>query len=88
MAGQTTAELVGAVSNAGGLGILGATRMTADQLLTTIKKIKKITVKPYGINLWSGPLENNNNQGMASVQQFLNEKFRKSLNIPLKSVLP
>jgi nitronate monooxygenase len=88
MAGQTTAELVGTVSNAGGLGILGATRMTADQLLTTIKKIKKITVKPYGVNLWSGPSENNNNQGMASVQQFLNEKFRKSLNIPLKSVLP
>jgi nitronate monooxygenase len=89
MAGQTTAELVGAVSNAGGLGILGATRMTTDQLLTTIRKIKKITVKPYGVNLWSGPSENNNNnQGTASVQQFLNEKFRKSLDIPLKSVLP
>ena len=90
MAGQTTAELVGAVSNAGGLGILGATRMTADQLLTTIKKIKKITIKPYGVNLWSGPSENNNNnnQGMASVQQFLNEKFRKPFDIPLKSILP
>ena len=42
MAGATTAELVSAVSNAGGLGILGATRMTPDQLLATIKKIKKI----------------------------------------------
>ena len=55
MAGQTTAELVAAVSNAGGLGIVGATRMTPDQLLSTIKKIKKYTIKPYGVNLWLGP---------------------------------
>ena len=45
MAGQTTAELVAAVSNTGGLGILGATRMNPDQLLATIEKLDK---SPYG----------------------------------------
>jgi NAD(P)H-dependent flavin oxidoreductase YrpB (nitropropane dioxygenase family) len=43
MAGQTTPELVAAVSNAGGLGILGATRMTPEKLLDAVKKIKAIT---------------------------------------------
>ena len=42
MSGRTTAELVATVSNAGGLGILGATRMNPDDLLTPIKKLKKI----------------------------------------------
>ena len=39
--GHTTPELVSAVSNAGGLGVLGAVRMAPDQLLTTIKKNKR-----------------------------------------------
>lgn len=55
MAGQTTAELVASVSNAGGLGILGATRMNSNQLSTTIKKIKKLLknhlVSIYGLVL-------------------------------------
>jgi len=85
MAGQTTAELVAAVSNAGGLGILGATRMTPDQILEIIKKIKKNTVKPFGVNLWIGPsIINNKNKDERSVQQFLNEKIRKPLDIHLK----
>ena len=36
--GQTTPELVATVSNAGGLGILGATRMTPDKLLDAVRK--------------------------------------------------
>jgi nitronate monooxygenase len=51
MAGATTPELVAAVSNAGGLGILGAARMTPDQLLETIRKIKELTTNRYGVNL-------------------------------------
>lgn len=87
MAGQTTDELVTAVSNAGGLGILGATRMEPNQLLSTIKKIKKSTIKPYGVNLWLVPPESNNIQDRTSVQQFLDNKFSKPLDIPLKSLL-
>ena len=85
MAGATTAELVSAVSNSGGLGILGATRMSPTELLATLKKIKKNTVKPFGVNLWIGPsITNNKNEEERSVQQFLNEKIRKPLDIPLK----
>jgi nitronate monooxygenase len=85
MAGQTTAELVAAVSNTGGLGILGATRMNPDQLLATIEKIKEKTVKPFGVNLWIGPsISNNKNQDEMPVQQFLNDKIRKPLGITLK----
>jgi nitronate monooxygenase len=83
--GHTTPELVSAVSNAGGLGVLGAVRMAPDQLLTTIKRIKEKTIKPFGVNIWIGPsIINNKNQDEMSVQQFLNDKIRKPLDIPLK----
>jgi len=86
MAGQTTPELVAAVSNAGGLGILGATRMTPDKLLDAVRKIKMLTAKPYGVNLWLGPQEKSKkNQDISSVQEFLDKKFRKPLGLPLKS---
>jgi nitronate monooxygenase len=86
MAGQTTPELVAAVSNAGGLGTLGATRMTPEKLLDAVRKIKMITTKPYGVNLWLGPQERKKDQDISSVQQFLDQKFRKPLGLPLKSV--
>jgi nitronate monooxygenase len=50
--GATTPELVAAVSNAGGLGSLGAGYMTADEIKTTIKKIKSLTNKPFAVNLF------------------------------------
>ena len=59
--------------------------MAPDQLLTTIKKIKEKTIKPFGVNIWIGPsIINNKNQDERSVQQFLNDKIRKPLDIPLK----
>src|SRR5215472_1567714 len=86
MAGQTTPELVAAVSNAGGLGILGATRMTPEKLLDAVRKIKMLTAKPYGVNLWLGPQEKSKkNQDISSVQEFLDKKYRKPLGLPLKS---
>jgi nitronate monooxygenase len=85
MAGQTTPELVAAVSNAGGLGILGATRMTPEKLSDTVKKIKAITTKPYGVNLWLGPPERND-QDVTAAQQFLDQKVRKPLGLHMKSV--
>jgi len=47
----TTAELVAAVSNAGGLGIIGATRLTPDELKEEIKKTKQLTDKPFGVDV-------------------------------------
>jgi len=44
-------ELASAVSNAGGLGILGAGSMYPDVLKEQIRKCKKATNKPFGVNL-------------------------------------
>ena len=43
--------LVAAVSNAGGLGILGAGSMTADELRQNIRMVKGMTDRPFGVNL-------------------------------------
>ena len=46
------AELVSAVSNAGGLGILSAlTFSSPEQLAAEIRKTKELTDKPFGVNL-------------------------------------
>lgn len=42
--------LVAAVSNAGGLGILGAAFMSPEQLRENIREIKAHTDKPFGVN--------------------------------------
>lgn len=44
-------RLAAAVSNAGGLGLLGAGSMTPDLLREHIQKMKAATTKPWGINL-------------------------------------
>ena len=72
----TDARLVAAVSNAGGLGVLGPNAgLTADTAVSTpeetaekmreeIRKTKRLTEKPFGVNLiptavndvWTGPI--------------------------------
>jgi len=44
------AELVAAVSEAGGLGVIGAIYMTPDELDAEIKKVRKLTSKPFGVD--------------------------------------
>lgn len=44
-------ELVSAVSNAGGLGLLGAGSMHPEVLQEHIQKVKKATDKPFGVNV-------------------------------------
>src|SRR5947209_14113256 len=48
-------ELVAAVSNAGGLGILAALRLEADELRAQIRRIRELTDRPFGVNLWLHP---------------------------------
>jgi enoyl-[acyl-carrier protein] reductase II len=43
--------LVAAVSNAGGLGILGAAFMVPEELRDNIRQIKDLTDKPFGVNI-------------------------------------
>jgi Dioxygenases related to 2-nitropropane dioxygenase len=52
MQGASRAELVSAVSNAGGLGILSAlTFPTPEELAAEIRKTKSSTDKPFGVNV-------------------------------------
>lgn len=51
MAWVATAELAAAVSNGGGLGIIGAGHMPTDILREEIRKAKELTDKPFGVNL-------------------------------------
>jgi enoyl-[acyl-carrier protein] reductase II len=46
----TSAELVAAVSNAGGLGIIGATGRNRDDLRDEIRRVRNLTSKPFGVN--------------------------------------
>jgi nitronate monooxygenase len=82
--GHTTPELVAAVSNAGGLGILGASRLTTQQLKESINKIKSLTNLPFGVNLLLAPPEQGNHD-VDTAQRFLN-RFRQELDIPLLAV--
>jgi nitronate monooxygenase len=50
--GPTTTRLVSAVSNAGGLGMIGAGYMDAESLRNQIREVKKVTDKPFGVNLF------------------------------------
>ncbi len=51
MAWVATAELAAAVSNAGGLGIIGAGNAPADFVRNEIRKAKELTTKPFGVNV-------------------------------------
>lgn len=51
MAWTSGHKLAAAVSNEGGLGILGAGTMYPDQLREEIRNTRKLTDKPFGINL-------------------------------------
>jgi nitronate monooxygenase len=48
-------ELVAAVSNAGGLGILAALRLEPDDLRAQIRRVRELTRRPFGVNLWLHP---------------------------------
>jgi enoyl-[acyl-carrier protein] reductase II len=52
MAGISEANLVSAVSNAGGLGTIGSGLMPASWLEEEIKKTKELTKNPFAVNLF------------------------------------
>lgn len=81
------AELVAEVSNAGGLGILAALRLQPEELREQIRRIRRLTDRPFGVNLWLHPAVVNpvspdsvGDPALAFVQQKLNE-FRTRLGM-------
>jgi nitronate monooxygenase len=51
--GSDTPELVTAVSNAGGLGFIGAAYLSPEQILEAGRAVRKKTSRPFGINLFA-----------------------------------
>lgn len=55
--GFTTTELVAAVSNAGGLGSLGAAYLKPAEIIAAIERVRSLTGKPFNVNLFAGGYE-------------------------------
>lgn len=51
MANISTAELAGAVSEAGGLGMIASGGFSPEEVRSEIRRIKKMTDKPFGVNM-------------------------------------
>ncbi|MGN0256087.1 MAG: nitronate monooxygenase, partial [Chordicoccus sp.] len=64
MANIATGEFAAACSNAGALGIIGSGGMNAERLEENIEKAKRLTDKPFGVNLM---LMNPDTEAMADV---------------------
>ena len=51
MAWAASAELAAAVSNAGGLGIVGAGNLPAEAVLAELRRVRSLTSRPFGANV-------------------------------------
>lgn len=80
--GPSTVELVAAVSDAGGLGTLGAAYMEPSAIRQSIQDIRKLTDKPFAVNLFASfPSKVSDNQDrIGEVQHELN-RMRQTLGI-------
>ena len=47
----TPPPLVAAVSNCGGLGVMGVTGLSLDQMRKNIREVRSLTTKPFGVDL-------------------------------------
>lgn len=79
--GPSTPELVAAVSNAGGLGSLGAAYLTPDQITDAIRRIRALTARPFNVNLFAGGWSTNPDFDAGPMIELLAE-VHKRLGIP------
>lgn len=79
--GITTPNLVAKVANAGALGTIGAGYMSASSLEDEIEQVKKLTKKPFAVNLFATNLEAFSSE-VTSMQHLL-DKYRGELEIDL-----
>ncbi|BCJ85062.1 NAD(P)H-dependent flavin oxidoreductase [Effusibacillus dendaii] len=80
--GPTTPQLVAAVSEAGGLGTLGAGYMTPEQIRSAVREIRKLTDRPFAVNLFVDEPPVVLEEQLAKANQQL-DRFRKELGIEL-----
>ena len=87
-------ELVAEVSRAGGLGILAGLRLSAAELRKGIRRVRELTDRPFGVNLWlhtqiRPPVDPATlpEESVRRVQGTLNT-FRAQLGIPARTARP
>ncbi|MCM3585846.1 nitronate monooxygenase [Mesobacillus maritimus] len=79
--GVTTSQLVAAVSNSGGLGMIGAGYLSPAKMRTQIQEIKELTPNMFGVNLFVPEEFKIRAEQVKSANQLLNP-IRTSLNLP------
>jgi nitronate monooxygenase len=84
--GPSTPELVAAVSNAGGLGSLGAPYLTPEQILDAVRRVRALTERPFAVNLFAGAYQTENAIDPAPMLALLGEAHA-ALGLP-PPVLP
>ncbi len=78
--GPTTPQLAAAVSNAGGIGNLGAGYLTPDQIRSAVKEIGRLTDRPFGVNLFIPEEPNTLNDAIDGMNDRL-DQYRAELGI-------
>jgi enoyl-[acyl-carrier protein] reductase II len=81
MGGVSYHALVAAVSDAGGIGTLGASTMSADELPEEIAAVRALTAKPFGVDLLTA-LPGQVEQGIQSVIDGGASIFVAGLGVP------
>lgn len=79
--GITTAELVSETSNCGGLGNLGAGYLNPKEIRKEIEKIKWMTNKPFGINLFVPERELSIHPGQVEKMEEILSRFHNVLQL-------
>jgi len=81
MAGSTTPALVAAVSNAGGLGSLGAGYMTPEEIVKAVAEIRSLTSRPFAVNLFAGGTDGAGNPDPSRMRELL-APYHARLGLP------
>jgi len=79
--GATTPELVAAVSNAGGLGTLGAGYLSPHAIREAVREIRRLTDKPFAVNLMVTEPASADRDAIDKMQGIL-KRFEKDLGEP------
>src|SRR5207245_1818012 len=94
MGGVAGPELVAEVCRAGGLGILAGLNVPPDDLRKTIRHVRELTDRPFGVNLWlhkalRPPIDPGSvpEETLRGAQTMLG-RFREQLGIPPTAARP
>jgi nitronate monooxygenase len=81
--GPTTPQLVAAVSEAGGLGTLGAAYMEPEAIREAVRAVRRLTAKPFSVNLFVAPMRDDYTR-QAEVQPVI-DRLGAELGVPARA---